>query len=78
VSDQPRTFDLRLRVTADPPGPALEAFFADVVELAERHPGIKPRWTNERRDRRGRPRVRIHPPPRLDDHNDHGDGEAPG
>jgi hypothetical protein len=69
VSDEPRTFDVRLWVTVDDPS-ALEAFFADVVELAERHhPGIEPRWVCERRDRQGRPRIarpRIHPPPRFD------------
>jgi hypothetical protein len=81
VSDEPRTFDLRLWLTADPPGPALETFFADVVELAQRHPGIEPRWFTERRDRHGRPRiarVRVHVPPRLDVHFDNPGHEPKG
>jgi hypothetical protein len=53
---EPRTFDLRLWVTADEPWKALERFFTEVVELAEAHPGIEPRWTSER-TRRGRPRI---------------------
>jgi hypothetical protein len=62
---EPRTFDLRLWVTADPPHPALAVFFAAVVELAKDHPGIEPRWTSER-IRRGRPRIHT-PPTDLDD-----------
>lgn len=66
---EPHTFDLRLWVTAEPPGPAVAAFYADVVDLAKRHAGVEPRWTCERRDRHGRPRIaRVHAPPRdLDD-----------
>jgi hypothetical protein len=69
---EPRTFDVRLWVTVDPPGPALAAFFADVRQLAERHDGIEVRWIGERRDRHGRPRVRVHPPPRFGDAGDEG------
>jgi hypothetical protein len=71
VSDEPRTFDLRLWVTVDPS--ALEAFFDDVLDLARYHPGIEPRWICERRDRQGRPRIarpRVHVPPRFDDRTD--------
>jgi hypothetical protein len=57
---EPRTFDLRLWVTAErgEAGPVLERFLADVRELAEQHPQVEPRWITERRDRRGRPRIR--------------------
>jgi hypothetical protein len=55
---QPRTFDLRLWVTADPAGKALQRFFAEVAELAQAHPGIEPRWICER-TRRGQPRIRT-------------------
>jgi hypothetical protein len=71
MSAEPRTFDLRLWLTADPS--VLEVFFLDVVELAQRYyPGVEPRWYCERRDRHGLPRV--HPPPRLDDAGDGGGG----
>jgi len=54
---EPRTYDVRLWVTADPPGPALRDFHDEVRELAQRHPGIDVRWIAERHDtRRGRRR----------------------
>jgi hypothetical protein len=70
MSGLPRTFDLRLWVDLDRPGPALERFFAAVRELALEHDGIEPRWIAERRDRHGRPRVHL--PPRFDNDNDAG------
>jgi hypothetical protein len=76
MSGRLRTFDLRLWVTVDPPGPALAAFFAAVRELAEAHPGVEVRWIGERRDRQGGPRVRIHVPPRGTDYDDAGEGHA--
>ena len=66
MSGRLRTYDLRLWVTVDPPGPALAAFFAEVRELAEAHPGIEVRWIGERRDRLGGPRVRMQLPSRDD------------
>jgi hypothetical protein len=66
VTGRLRTYDLRLWLTVDRPGPALARFFAAVRELAEAHPGIEVRWIGERRDRHGAPRVRIHVPPRDD------------
>src|SRR5262249_32143658 len=75
VSAPVRTFDLRLWVTADPPGPALEAFFTAVRELADQHDGLDVRWVCERRDRFGRPRVRIHVP-ECDLGDDDGEGAA--
>jgi hypothetical protein len=67
VSDEPRTFDLRLWVS-DPA--ALEAFFHDVLELAERfYVGrVEARWHTER-TWHGRPRVRVHPQPPFDNRN---------
>lgn len=62
MSGRLRTFDLRLWVDLERPGPALERFFAEVRELAEAHPGIEVRWITERRDRHGHPRVRLYPP----------------
>jgi hypothetical protein len=66
VSGRLRTYDLRLWVTVDPPGPALAAFFAEVRELVEAHPGIEVRWIGERRDLQGGPRMRVDLSPRDD------------
>jgi hypothetical protein len=66
----PRTFDLRLWVVGDRPWQAVAGFFEEVVELAEAHPGIEPRWYCERRDRQGRPRIRVWPPPPRLENND--------
>ena len=74
MSGRLRTFDLRLWVTADPPWPALETFFAEVRELAEEHPGISVRWVGEGRDRHGRPRV--HAPPHDLGNDDAGETPA--
>jgi hypothetical protein len=63
---EPRVFDLRLWVTVDSPGRTLAAFFAEVRELAEAHPGIEVRWIGERRDRQGGPRARMQLPSRDD------------
>jgi hypothetical protein len=68
MTGSPRRFDLRLWVTVDPPGPALAAFFADVVELARRHPGIEVGSVS------GRDRPRVHVPPRFN--NDAGERSA--
>jgi hypothetical protein len=73
---EPKTFDVRLWVSADPPWPAVEVLLEAVRELAEGFPGIEARWVCERRDRQGRPRIRIHPPPRLT--NDAGSGRQEG
>ena len=69
----PFTFDLRLWIDAPSAADARRlavAFMAEARELAEAHPHVDVRWTAERRDRHGRPRIRIHPPP----HVERGDG----
>jgi len=54
----PRLFDLRLDVDLADPWPALERFLAEVSELAEAHPGIRPLSITERRA------PLVHQPPR--------------
>jgi hypothetical protein len=75
----PRTFDIRVWIEGEDAWPAAHRFLVDVQELAKKHHSVQVRWVCERRDRQGRPRIRIHQPPRLDHDagTDRQEGERP-
>jgi hypothetical protein len=71
VSVPVRTYELRLLVALERPGPALETFLDAVRELADGYPGIEPLWTLERTA------PRVHAPPRFGGIRDNGAGWRP-
>jgi hypothetical protein len=65
VSELPKTYDVRLWIDDGVEFAVVWAFFEEVRELADTYfEGIEARWICERRDRHGRPRIRVYPPSR--------------
>jgi hypothetical protein len=71
-----RTYDIRLWVDDGLQFADVWRFYAAVRELAGDYDGIDVRWLTQRRDRRGGPRIRVHPP--VNSNLDADDGTSAG